>query len=264
MKKITLLAIKILIIIVVIISFSTITQIVNGVETVITMSQEYIDKVLKEHEQLPTAYKTVPGASATAEEIKLFIESDFLYNGSKAIKNVAKSTISTWLNTISQKTAGRHGTGLEYAGIEATLSSLKTEGHVTESSTQALEQTVEHDETEYKSVIKFMSNDKGSGRDAVTFVDPLADTTAYNSVSISTTGNNKLKTIIGTILGIIQVIGSIVSVAILAVLGIKYMVGSVEEKAEYKKELPTYVIGAVLLFGIVNIMGALYAWATHL
>ena len=41
-------------------------------------------------------------------------------------------------------------------------------------------------------------------------------------------------------------------------VGLKYMLGSVEEKAEYKKTLLYYLIGAVLAFGIVNILEFIY------
>ena len=56
----------------------------------------------------------------------------------------------------------------------------------------------------------------------------------------------------------ISVIGSIVSVIALVALGIKYMLGSVEEKAEYKKTLMPYVIGAVLVFSASSIAGIIY------
>lgn len=55
------------------------------------------------------------------------------------------------------------------------------------------------------------------------------------------------------ILGIIQVIGTVIAVGVLMVLGIKYMMGSAEEKAEYKKTMLPYIIGAVLLFAAVNL-----------
>ena len=58
------------------------------------------------------------------------------------------------------------------------------------------------------------------------------------------------------VLGIIQVVGTIVAVGVLMVLGIKYMMGSAEEKAEYKKTMLPYVIGAVILFAAVNIAKA--------
>ena len=53
---------------------------------------------------------------------------------------------------------------------------------------------------------------------------------------------------IESVLGVIQVVGTIVSVAMLIVIGIKYMMGSIEERAEYKESLKPYLIGAFLLF----------------
>ena len=56
-----------------------------------------------------------------------------------------------------------------------------------------------------------------------------------------------------SILGIIQVVGTVIAVGVLMVIGIKYMMGSAEEKAEYKKTMLPYVIGALILFAAVNI-----------
>ena len=66
------------------------------------------------------------------------------------------------------------------------------------------------------------------------------------------------------IVGIIQIIGTIAAVAILIVLGIKYMMGSTEEKAEYKKTLIPYLVGAVLIFAASNIASIVYNWATSI
>ena len=60
------------------------------------------------------------------------------------------------------------------------------------------------------------------------------------------------------ILGIVRVIGIIASVGTLMALGIKYMMGSVEEKAEYKKSFKAYIIGAVLVFSIATIGSKAY------
>lgn len=57
---------------------------------------------------------------------------------------------------------------------------------------------------------------------------------------------------------IISTVGSIVSVVVLVVLGIKYMIGSVEEKAEYKKTLLPYFIGATIVFAASTIAGIIY------
>lgn len=60
------------------------------------------------------------------------------------------------------------------------------------------------------------------------------------------------------VLGIIQVVGTFIAVGVLMVLGIKYMVGSVEERASYKKSMVPYLIGSVLIFAAVNITGVVY------
>lgn len=69
---------------------------------------------------------------------------------------------------------------------------------------------------------------------------------AQNSEELAKMGN--------TIIGFLQILGSILSVAVLAVLGVKYMVGSVEERAEYKKNMMPYIIGAVMVFAITNLL----------
>ena len=61
-----------------------------------------------------------------------------------------------------------------------------------------------------------------------------------------------------TIVGVLQIIGIIVAVVVLLVLGIKYMMGSAEEKAEYKKTMIPYVIGALLIFAASTIVNVLY------
>ena len=56
------------------------------------------------------------------------------------------------------------------------------------------------------------------------------------------------------IIGVINIIASISSVIFLIIIGIKYMLGSVEEKAEYKKTMGAYALGAIMVFGITNIL----------
>lgn len=63
---------------------------------------------------------------------------------------------------------------------------------------------------------------------------------------------------------IISTIGSIASVIVLIVLGIKYMMGSAEEKAEYKKTLLPYVIGAALVFAASFIASVVFNTANSL
>ena len=56
---------------------------------------------------------------------------------------------------------------------------------------------------------------------------------------------------------VIRIVGIVVTVITLLVLGIKYMTGSIEEKAEYKKSMIPYLIGVVIFFGLSQILAAI-------
>ena len=71
------------------------------------------------------------------------------------------------------------------------------------------------------------------------------------------TGGDKIFDIGNAIIGIIQFIGSGVSIIVLIIIGIQYMLGSVEERAEYKEKMQPYIIGAIMLFGITNILAVI-------
>ena len=75
---------------------------------------------------------------------------------------------------------------------------------------------------------------------------------------VDVAGTEKVKSVGNQIVGIIQTVGVIASVIILMVLGIKYMMGSAEEKAEYKKTLLPYIIGACFVFGASTLTGIIY------
>lgn len=62
---------------------------------------------------------------------------------------------------------------------------------------------------------------------------------------------------ISIVLTIITNIGMILAVLMIAILGVKYMLGSVEEKADYKKDMVPYLVGAFLLFGVTTIVKVL-------
>ena len=72
---------------------------------------------------------------------------------------------------------------------------------------------------------------------------------------VDTIGNNIVK--------ILQTAGVVLSVIILIVIGIKYMMGSAEEKAEYKKTLMPYVIGAGLIFAASALAQVVYNFFTN-
>ena len=61
-----------------------------------------------------------------------------------------------------------------------------------------------------------------------------------------------------SIINVVSIVGSAAAIITLIILGVKYMMGSAEEKAEYKKTLLPYVIGAAMVFGASLLTGVIY------
>lgn len=60
-----------------------------------------------------------------------------------------------------------------------------------------------------------------------------------------------------SIVSVIQVIGIIVTIVSLILIGIKYMTGSLEEKADYKKSMIPYLIGVFIFFALTQLLGVI-------
>ena len=80
----------------------------------------------------------------------------------------------------------------------------------------------------------------------------------------NTSNTTQIDTVGQKIMGILQTLGIVVAVIVLMVLGIKYMMGSAEEKAEYKKTMIPYVVGAILIFGATTIANMVFQFASGL
>lgn len=72
-----------------------------------------------------------------------------------------------------------------------------------------------------------------------------------NSTELTSVGNN--------IVTIIQVVGIVIAVIVLLIIGIKYMMGSASEKAEYKKTMIPYLVGGVLIFAGTSLVRVIYS-----
>ena len=71
-------------------------------------------------------------------------------------------------------------------------------------------------------------------------------------------GSEQIKTVGSTVVGILQTVGIVLSVVVLIVLGIKYMMGSAEEKAEYKKSMIPLIVGIIVVMGATTIAKTLF------
>lgn len=70
----------------------------------------------------------------------------------------------------------------------------------------------------------------------------------------STMAKSEAASIISNFILVFQIIGVGIAIIMLILLGVKYMMGSVEEKAEIKKHAVVYVVGAVVFFGAFGIL----------
>lgn len=80
------------------------------------------------------------------------------------------------------------------------------------------------------------------------------NTDYYKPDSTTTSSTERYGNLGLKIVSALNLVGSAISALVIIVLGIKYMMGSVEERASYKKTMLPYVIGAIMVFGIVNIL----------
>ena len=75
------------------------------------------------------------------------------------------------------------------------------------------------------------------------------------------TDDGGLKDKAGQIMGMIRNVAAIAAVIIIMVLGVKYMLGSVEEKADYKKSFMPLIIGIVLVVAATSIASFIFNMA---
>ena len=78
------------------------------------------------------------------------------------------------------------------------------------------------------------------------------------------TGSIAVTKRMGLIFSFLKYIGIVVSVVVLIVIGLKYIFGSVDEKAEYKKSMMPYIYGAMFLFSGSFIPELIYKFVKYL
>lgn len=95
-------------------------------------------------------------------------------------------------------------------------------------------------------VIQIVSN--ASGYDSA--MANLIDKDYEDKTNTSETVNNVTATVITTI----RIVGVCIAIVILLVLAMKYMTAAPGDKADIKKSAIQYVVGAIVLFGVVGIL----------
>lgn len=89
-------------------------------------------------------------------------------------------------------------------------------------------------------------------------------TTPLDITAQESSANESVKDLGGKVMGVLQVAGVVIAVIVIIILGIKYMMGSAEEKADYKKTMIPYLVGAILIFAGSTIANVVYEFAISL
>lgn len=80
--------------------------------------------------------------------------------------------------------------------------------------------------------------------------------------SDSTGTDAKVNEITATVITVIRIVGIAVAIVMLLTVAMKYMTAAPGEKADIKKSAIQYVVGAIVLFGVVGILTIISKFST--
>lgn len=103
-----------------------------------------------------------------------------------------------------------------------------------------------------------VTGERSSSGDFDDILDKIKNYKKPSDLDLAT--STKIENAASKVLTAITNVGIVASIIIIAVLGIKYMLGSLEEKAEFKKDMIPYLIGACLLFGVTAFVKIFMQW----
>ena len=106
-------------------------------------------------------------------------------------------------------------------------------------------------------IIITTNNSSGKGGNGLS--DMTQDEALDKYKSNGVTGSDELNRRSNMLVTALQAIGTVVAVIMLSIIAIKYMISSVEERADYKQTMIPYVIGAGTLLIVSNLLGLIYS-----
>lgn len=90
------------------------------------------------------------------------------------------------------------------------------------------------------------------------------DPDSYKPKDLTVTDAGEFVNIANSIIAAIRIFGTVVAVVALMALGVKYMLGSVQDRAGYKETMIPYLVGAVMVFAIPNVIGIIFDLVTQI
>lgn len=97
-----------------------------------------------------------------------------------------------------------------------------------------------------------------SGKEVTGFID------FDQSAKIDKSDEDSIINFANVIIGVVQIVGAATGVIMLIVMGMKYMTVAPSEKAEIKKTVSIYILGAILLFGATGVLEIIKQFALEI
>jgi len=92
---------------------------------------------------------------------------------------------------------------------------------------------------------------------ATSIIDNIsADTSSVDATKLQSLANN--------VLGLIQIVSAVAAVILIAVFGLKFILGSANEKADYQKSFIPLIVGVVVVFAASSIAKLLFSTFANL
>lgn len=97
----------------------------------------------------------------------------------------------------------------------------------------------------------------------ITLVFSLSAVYAVDPNDISATSISALDSASGAIIGALQVVATVVAIAMLLFVGIKFMMAAPGEKANLKGALIPYIVGAILIFAAIPLLSMIKNFSSN-
>lgn len=85
------------------------------------------------------------------------------------------------------------------------------------------------------------------------------DPDKYKPEKITTQEGGRAIEMAGKVLGIVRTLGVVAAMVVLSIIGLKYMLASLDEKANYKENMIPYIVGCALLVLCTTLPSIIYS-----
>ena len=97
---------------------------------------------------------------------------------------------------------------------------------------------------------------------AASYDDEMKNLINKNDWTDTTGTDEKVQNVTNTMIITVRIVGTAIAIIMLIVIGAKYMIAAPGEKADIKKAAIPYIIGAILLFGAVQVLGLINTFSS--